>query len=203
MKEFWNQRYSEETYAYGEEPNGFLEQELKKLSPQSILFPAEGEGRNAVYAASLGWKVTAFDISDAGKQKAQQLADRRGVTIDYHVGTLEEIGIHEQQFDAIALIYAHFPANVKSSIHRALNQLLRPGGTLIFEAFSKNNLEYVAKNPNVGGPRDEATLCSLDELKADFESYEVSIFEEKEVHLEEGLYHNGTGMVIRFVGTKK
>ena len=68
----WNERYSNEAYAYGQDPNDFLKQELKKISPAKILFPAEGEGRKALFAASLGWEVAAFDISQQGKNQAME-----------------------------------------------------------------------------------------------------------------------------------
>ncbi|NVM67000.1 hypothetical protein FHW88_005321 [Mucilaginibacter sp. SG538B] len=64
--EKWDQRYAEEEFAYGEQPNNFLQQQLSLLKPGKILFPAEGEGRNAVFAAGLGWAVSAFDISIEG-----------------------------------------------------------------------------------------------------------------------------------------
>jgi hypothetical protein len=76
MNEFWNNRYSTEEYAYGTLPNEYLKEEAEKLKPGNILFPAEGEGRNAVHAARLGWKVYAFDISTEAKLKAEKLADR-------------------------------------------------------------------------------------------------------------------------------
>ncbi len=85
MRDFWNVRYSEEIYAYGTAPNVFFSSELKKLPPGKALFPAEGEGRNAVYAATCGWNVIAFDQSEAGKEKALQLAAKKGVEIDYAV----------------------------------------------------------------------------------------------------------------------
>src|SRR5688572_28635163 len=84
----WNDRYSKDEYAYGERPNNFLKEQLEKIKVGSILFPAEGEGRNAVFAATLGWNVSAFDISAEGKNKALRLAETHKVTIDYQVGEL-------------------------------------------------------------------------------------------------------------------
>ncbi|MBI1268788.1 MAG: methyltransferase domain-containing protein [Cryomorphaceae bacterium] len=203
MREFWEQRYREDTYAYGETPNLFLQQEIQKLAPQSILFPAEGEGRNAVFAAQLGWNVTAFDISEAGRNKAFQLAHRFNVDIEYKVGSLEDLELPTERFDAMALIFAHFPASVKSNMHKELSKLLRPGATIIFEAFSKANLAYVEKNPSIGGPKDIDALFSLEEIAADFIQYEHIVLEEREVLLQEGIYHNGLGKVVRFIGKKK
>ncbi len=201
--DLWNDRYSKEEFAYGEEPNNYLKEQLEKLPVGKILFPAEGEGRNAVFAARLGWTVSAFDISPEGKNKALRLADRNQVTIDYQVGELQTLNYSAGQFDAIALIYAHFPADIKSPYHQTLSKYLRSGGSIIFEAFSKNHLDYISRNKKVGGPKDPAMLFSIDELKSDFPDYEIIELEEKEIELNEGLFHNGTGSVIRFTGRKK
>lgn len=199
----WNDRYSSEEFAYGTAPNNYLKEQLEKLKTGSILFPAEGEGRNAVFAAQLGWKVSAFDISAEGKNKALKLAEANDVAIDYLVGELETLNYQEEQFDAIALIYAHFPAAIKSSIHKTLETYLRKGGVIIFEAFSKKHLEYLAINDKVGGPKDIESLFSIEEIQSDFPDYEIIQLEEKEIELNEGLFHNGRGSVIRFAGKKK
>lgn len=198
----WNDRFAREDFAYGVEPNNYLKEQLGKLDPGKILFPAEGEGRNAVYAARLGWKVSAFDISIEGKNKASRFAADNNVTIDYQLGELQTLHYKTGEFDAIALIYAHFPANLKSSNHRMLDGYLRKGGTLIFEAFSKKHIEYLAKNKNVGGPKDIDMLFSMEELRSDFKNYGIIELEEKEIELNEGHFHKGTGSVIRFVGKK-
>ena len=201
--ERWNDRYSNAAFAYGEEPNNFFKEQIEKLKPGTILFPAEGEGRNAVYAAKLGWEVAAFDISTEGKNKALKLAEANNITIDYKVGELETLNYQPEQFDAIALIYAHFPAEIKSYLHKTLETYLRKGGIIIFEAFSKKHLEYLAINDKVGGPKDIESLFSIEEIKADFPNYEIIQLEETEIELNEGLFHNGKGSVIRFVGKKK
>ncbi|RWW92369.1 class I SAM-dependent methyltransferase [Flavobacterium cerinum] len=199
----WNDRYAGEEFAYGEEPNNYLKEQLTKLDAGKILFPAEGEGRNAVFAAKHGWTVSAFDISNEGLKKALQLAEKNKVGIDYQIGELQALNYQEGQFDAIALIYAHFPANIKSQLHKALDKYLRKGGILIFEAFSKNHLDYLAKNEKVGGPKDIESLFSIEEIEADFNNYEIIELKETVIHLNEGIYHNGEGSVIRFVGRKK
>lgn len=199
----WNDRYSNEEFAYGTAPNNFLKEQLEKLNSGTILFPAEGEGRNAVFAAQLGWKVSAFDISAEGKNKALKLAETNNIVIDYQVGELETLNYQAEQFDVIALIYAHFPAAIKSFIHQTLETYLRKDGYIIFEAFSKKHLEYLAINDKVGGPKDIESLFSIEEIQSDFPDYEIIQLEEKEIELNEGLFHNGKGSVIRFVGKKK
>jgi SAM-dependent methyltransferase len=199
----WNERYRKEVFAYGQQPNNYLKEQLQKLGPGAILFPAEGEGRNAVFAAKLGWLVSAFDISVEGKNKALRLAENNKVTIDYQVDELQNLKYNMGQFDAIALIYAHFPAEIKSLYHKSLDKYLRKGGVIIFEAFSKKHLDYLARNEKVGGPRDLDMLFSIDEITSDFDNYEIIELEEKEIELNEGQFHKGTGSVIRFVGRKK
>ncbi|MBL7708640.1 MAG: class I SAM-dependent methyltransferase [Chitinophagaceae bacterium] len=201
--ERWNERYSKEEFAYGKQPNNYLKEQLEKMDAGKILFPAEGEGRNAVFAAGLGWTVSAFDISTEGKKKAMLLAAANKVTIDYRVGELPALDYKNEEFDAIALIYAHFPAAVKSVYHKTLDNYLRKGGIVIFEAFSKKHMDYLARNEKIGGPKDSGMLFSTDEIKSDFANYEIIELAEKEIELNEGLFHNGRGSVIRFVGRKK
>jgi SAM-dependent methyltransferase len=203
MKEFWNQRYSLDEYAYGEEPNVYFKEQLIKLKPGKILLPAEGEGRNAVYAAKLGWDVFAFDMSDQGKIKALQLAQKNNVTIQYEVCELENIALEKGSFDAIGLIYAHFPPNVKSAYYRKLTESLKKDGTLIIEAFTRSHAEFQKVNPNAGGPRNLEMLCSLEEMERDFTDFQIIELVEQETELAEGNGHLGKAAVIRFLGKKK
>ncbi len=202
MKEKWDDRYGQKEFAYGEEPNAYLREQLRSIPPGTILFPAEGEGRNAVYAATLGWTVFAFDLSLEGKKKALQLADKHQVEIKYEVGEFQSLSYGANQFDAIALIYAHFPADTKSSYHKILTTYLRRGGTVIFEAFSKKHLDYIKQDENMGGPKELGMLFSLEEIASDFHNFDILELVEQEVELQEGRFHNGKGSVIRFVGRK-
>jgi 2-polyprenyl-3-methyl-5-hydroxy-6-metoxy-1,4-benzoquinol methylase len=199
----WDERYGETEFAYGEQPNNYLKEQMEKFPAGNILFPAEGEGRNAVFAATLGWTVSAFDISNEGKKKALQLSEKNNVAINYQVGELQNLNYTEGQFDAIALIYAHFPAGIKSQLHKMLDNYLSIGGIVIFEAFSKKHLEYLAINPNVGGPKDIESWFFIYEKNYDISNYDIIQLEEAEIQLNEGLYHNGLGSVIRFVGRKR
>ncbi|HRN92331.1 MAG TPA: class I SAM-dependent methyltransferase [Ferruginibacter sp.] len=199
----WDERYSRESFAYGEQPNEYLKRQLVHFTPGTILFPAEGEGRNAVYAAGVGWEVSAFDISTEGQKKAMQLAQKYNVAIDYRVGTLDNLPYTMEQFDAIALIYAHFPPAIKESYHQAFHRYLKKGGVIIFEAFSKTHLEYIPRNEKVGGPKDLDSLFSIEEINHYFPGFEIRELVETEIELAEGVFHNGTGSVIRFVGVKQ
>lgn len=202
MKAFWDQRYSQEGYAYGETPNEYFKQAIDSLAPGKILMPADGEGRNGVYAATLGWEVDAFDISTEGKRKAEALAGKQNVKINYLVGECSSMSYAKDTFDAIGLIYVHMPALMMSACHSQLIEYLIPGGTIIFEGYSKRHIDYQRTNPSAGGPRDVEMLFDIAQLKHDFPGLEFSHLDEVEIDLREGEFHIGKAMVIRFLGKK-
>lgn len=202
MNQKWDERYKDHEFAYGKDPNMFFKEWLPKFEPGSILMPADGEGRNGIFAARLGWKVTSFDLSVEGQSKASQLARENGVVLEYIVGDLGQLNFERETFDTIGLVYAHFSAEKKSIFHNKLNEYLRGDGIIILEAFSKKHIHFNKLNPKVGGPKDINMLYSKAEIIADFENYEVLMLEEEEILLNEGKYHIGKGSVIRFVGRK-
>ena len=197
MTDFWNDRYATEEYAYGTEPNSFLEAQLKKLEPGKILFPAEGEGRNAVFAAKLGWQVSAFDPSIEGKRKAEKLAAENGISINYQTANYESVSFPANYFDCIVLIFAHMHPLKRNEYHQKLMSFLKPGGVLILEGFSKKQITL-----NSGGPRDIDMLFSKEELQSDFGSFSELTISETDVILNEGPFHQGLAAVIRVLGIK-
>ena len=198
MSSFWNERFREEGYAYGEEPNVFFAEQIDKLKQGVIVLPCEGEGRNAVYAASKGWEVSAFDMSVAGKSKALQLANRQNVRLSYTIEDATKVAYLTKSVDIVAFIYAHFPASVRKQIHRKAITWLKPGGRIIIEAFNPSQLQN-----NSGGPKDVTMLYTEEMLIEDFEDVEIELIETIQIELKEGKYHEGKADVIRFVGVKK
>ncbi len=195
--EFWNEKYKREDYHYGLKPNRFLELMLESRPPGRLLFMAEGEGRNAVYAAKLGWEVHALDQSDKAQQKALSLAEKEGVQLNYELGDALEFQ-SELRFDAIALIYAHFPSEVRSKVHQRMQGLLKPVGELWLEAFAPGQLQF-----NSGGPKDLDMLYNEEQILNDFSELQIRQCEIKRYELDEGPGHQGMGEVIRFRGVKK
>lgn len=201
--EFWNKRYSQEEYVYGKEPNVYLKTKLREISPGKILFPAEGEGRNAVYAAKEGWEVSAFDISNEGRKKALKLAEAAGVDINYKVSNLQDLSFKSGEFDAIALIYAHFLPQEREGFFSSAHEYLKEGGKIIFEGFGPRHPLYQNSNPAVGGPKEEKMLFSESEIRKAFKELHFTEFFEGEIELKEGEYHKGKAWVIRFVAEKR
>jgi SAM-dependent methyltransferase len=200
--DFWDERYSVSKYVYGEHPNSYLKEQLKNLPVGSILFVGEGEGRNGVYAAKLGWKVSAYDLSVEGKKKAERLARKHNVQVDYKVGELHELDYQKEQFDAIAVIFTHFHSKLRASMHTELSGYLRPGGYIIMEVFSKKQIDYQVEGDSGGGPKNIDMLYTLEDIQSDFENFKFVELQETKKYLMEGDHHNGLSSVIRFVGIK-
>lgn len=197
MNNFWDERFAVEEYVYGTEPNTYFKEQIEKLNPGKLLMPGEGEGRNAVFAATLGWNVTAFDPSIEGKKKAQKLAESKKVQINYLTSSYDDIQLPENEFDCIGLVYTHMPSIKRLKYHQKLISFLKPGGHLIMECFSKEQIHN-----NTGGPKSIDMLFSEEELRADFESLAQLSIVKKEIEFEEGLFHKGKASVIRVVGVK-
>lgn len=197
MQQFWNERYSSETYAYGTSPNGLVEEQLKGEPPGKLYLPGEGEGRNAVFAAGLGWSVTALDWSEAGKKKTLSLAGDLANAIDYRVEDLTGFTPEPGAYDAVALVFLHLPAEARETVHRRSVEALKPGGLLLLEAFDKEQLKYGA-----GGPKKEELLYSLQDIAEDFIDLSFTQFEKLHRELDEGEHHRGKASIIQFVGRR-
>lgn len=197
MSSFWDERYSEKEYVYGKEPNLFFKEQLDKLSSGNLLLPCEGEGRNAVYARVNNWDVDAFDSSEIGKEKCIQLAKEFDVKINYVISDATEFDYGKEKYDLIALVYCHFPTDVRNLVLQHCKDALKLGGTIILEGFNPLQLQ----NPT-GGPRTIDMLYTKGILLASFSDYDIQLLEELEIELDEGNYHKGKSNIIRMIAKK-
>jgi len=193
---FWNARFGADPTVYGKGPNVFFAQQLAALKPGRILLPGDGEGRNAVHAASEGWSVRSFDASSVGVEKAKAMAAERGVAIAAEVGDCHdwEPGEH---VDAVGLCYLHLPPALRAEFHPRVADWLKPGGTLIVEGFGPGQLAFTS-----GGPKALDMLFTTAMLEVDFAGLDVVLSVTEEVVLDEGPYHQGQAEVTRFVARK-
>lgn len=197
VTDFWNERYKKEEYVYGIAPNQFFKSELLKLNPGKILLPADGEGRNAVFAAKSGWEAIAFDTSTEGKRKATELAEIFDTSIEYHISSYADFEYQENTFDAIAIVYAHMPSSDRTSFYKKCYSMLKSGGKIIVEVFSTDQLGKLS-----GGPKDIDLLYTRESLLRDFSDLVDIQISEHKIDLDEGAFHVGGASVIRMVGIK-
>jgi len=193
----WDERYSEVGFAYGTAPNEFLVSVVDRIPHGRILSLAEGEGRNAVYLASLGYEVTGVDGSEVGLRKAQELAVQRRVAIATVHADLGEFAIDPARWEGIIAIYCHLPSAIRAPLHRAAVRGLKPGGVFVLEAFSKEQLNY-----GTGGPQSLDMLMSLDELKRELAGLEFIHAVQVERDVREGSRHTGLASVVQILGVK-
>jgi len=195
---FWDERYSSEEYAYGKKPNHYFKEQIDKISvPGKILLPGEGEGRNAVYAAKLGWKVDAFDQSSVARLKALKLAEEYNVKINYSNVDLAMFNPQKNYYDCAAIVFVHLPPDIRSEFHKKIVDSIKPNGKIILELFSKNQFGKIS-----GGPQDLIMLSSIEEIEKDFKQLKPILLKEENIFLDEGEKHNGQASVIRFVAVK-
>lgn len=193
----WDERYSESGYANGTAPNAFLASVVDRIPPGKILSLAEGEGRNAVYLASLGYEVTGVNGSVVGLGKAQELAAARGVHITTIQADLGAFEIEQGQWDGIIACYCHLPSAIRIPLHHAVMRGLKPGGVFVLEAFSKEQLGY-----NTGGPKSLDMLMSLSELQQELSGLEIIQAVQLERDVREGRSHTGIAAVVQILALK-
>lgn len=193
----WDERYASEEYLYGTEPNDFLASMSARLPVGDTLCVAEGEGRNAVWLAEQGHRVTAVDASAVGLAKAQKLAQQRGVTISTEVADLGIYPLASESFDLVVSIYAHAPREARISLHKNIVTALRPGGLLLLEAYTPKQLGY-----NTGGPPDIEKLMTLSGLREELDGLEFVHGLEFERDVFEGALHTGKGAVVQVLAVK-
>jgi SAM-dependent methyltransferase len=195
---FWDERYSDENYVYGTAPNEFFKAQIDLHEPGRILMLGEGEGRNGIYAAQKGWEVDAVDFSLKAKEKALDHAKNKNVRINYIVENLENYNPQKNFYDAAALIFVHLNEKIRRQIHKRVTESLKPGGIVIMEVYSK---EQIGKTS--GGPQSPEMLYSIENLRETFIELTPLMLSKESIHLSESSLHSGEASVIRFIGKKE
>lgn len=195
----WNDRFKNENYVYGTNPNVFLADIHKKLNLSGeALAIAEGEGRNAVYLAQQGMNVTAWDYAQSGLAKTEKLAKDRNVTVQTKLVDLNEANWDKDYWDELICIFGHFPEALRTKTLEGVKEAVKPGGYFISEVYSVYQLPYKS-----GGPQNVELLYKPEEFLNVFSDWRIVHFFMGEVVRNEGELHNGLSHVIQFVGQKK
>ena len=193
----WDQRYSASEYVYGKEPNDFLASMAGQIQPGTTLCLADGEGRNGVFLATRGHRVTAVDSSHVGLQKANRLAVECGVSIETVHNDLAHYPILPSAWDNIVSIFCHLPSKLRQEVHRSVVAGLRPGGHFILEAYTVNQLKF-----GTGGPKDEDRLMRLVDVEQELAGLHIELAQEIEREVIEGHFHDGKGAVLQILAIK-
>ena len=190
QKEFWNSKFSQEEFLYGKKPNTFLASKIKLLKKESeLLCLGEGEGRNAIFFAKRGFKVSAFDASDIGLAKLDKKAQEENLDIKTVCLDLNEWK-SDKKYDVIVASYLHMYKDERIKLFEKIEDSLNPNAYFIGEFFSKKQLNFKS-----GGPKDEDLLYNVDDFNKNFLYCDKEV-SEQEVILDEGKGHQGDASVI-------
>lgn len=193
----WDTRYSQPGYVYGTEPNEFLAAEARQIPAGPVLSLGEGEGRNAVFVASLGHRVVAVDQSEVGLAKARQLATDRGQIIETACADLSRYPIDPAVWSGIVSIFCHLPRAIRIPLSASVVRGLQPGGVVILEAYTPDQI-----GRGTGGPQDPDMLVTLADLTRELDGLEFLIGRELERDVREGAFHTGRASVVQVVARK-
>lgn len=196
-KTAWEDRYGgTDGYLYGTEPNDFLREAAAGLPIGDVLCLADGEGRNGVHLAEAGHRVTSLDLTEAGMAKAARLAAKRGVELTTVVADLADHDLGTDRWDLIVSIFAHTPPPIRARVHGSIAQALRPGGRLILEAYTPDQI-----GRGTGGPPVPELTMTLDGLRAELVGMRFEFATETVRSVVEGPGHTGDGAVVQVIAT--
>ncbi|MBM4175702.1 MAG: methyltransferase domain-containing protein [Ignavibacteria bacterium] len=200
-KEMWDERFSSEEYVYGKEPNQFLKSTYENNPAHfqnPILLLGDGEGRNGVYLASEQFDVTSLDFSEKALAKVRLLAEENNVTLKTILSNINEYEFKNDFWGTTISIYFHLDSFSRKKLHQNVKSSLKSNGIFLLEAYSPRQLQFES-----GGPKNIDLLYTVEELKNDFNDFEIIQLDEVETILNEGILHQGKASVVRFLGRKK
>lgn len=195
----WDERYASVDFAYGREPNDFLKEQLEKqsLALGRALCLAEGEGRNALHLARLGWRVTGVDQSKVGLDKFETQAREEGLKVQADVADLAHYELGEEKWGLVVSIWCHVPPALRRDLHARVVRALAPGGLLILEAYHPRQLEFES-----GGPPVAELMMTTHDLESELAGLEFLFAQELEREVHEGPFHEGMSAVTQLVARK-
>lgn len=167
-REDWDRRYAETESLWSATPNRFLVSEARELAPGSALDLACGEGRNAVWLAALGWRVTAVDFSEVAIAKGRRRALEEGVEVDFRVLDLLDFEPEHEAYDLVLVLYLQIPPEERRLVLARAATAVAPGGTLLLVGHDRRNL-----TEGVGGPSDPSLLYTPDDIVGELPGLEI------------------------------
>ena len=192
----WDERYSIDEYLFGKEPaQALLRNEEHLVSGGTTLVIADGEGRNSVYLAKKGFKVTATDKSIVANRKAKSLAVIENVQVDYRLEDFFDINWSEKNYDnVIGICFQFVPHHLIDNVLMDLRSATKKGGTLLIHGYTPTQLKY-----GTGGPKDKSLMYTKDTFTNLFHESEIFKLEEYEAIINEGIGHSGRSAMIDFI----
>ena len=197
--ERWNTRFGGNDYLFGTAPNVFLTSQAHRLrAGMSALCVADGEGRNSVWLARQGLRVTAFDISPVGVEKAKRLAREAGVTLEHHVADVNDWDWDAAPYDLVLAIFIQFVSPPeRARVFAGMMRALAPGGLLVLQGYGPRQIEY-----KTGGPGVLENLYTAELLRGQFAALDILHLAEHDDEIREGKGHSGMSALVDLVARR-
>jgi SAM-dependent methyltransferase len=125
------------TDGFASTPSALVIDAVKGMPVGTALDAGMGQGRNALYLATQGWKVTGFDLSGQAVKAASVNAAKAGVRLDAVKSSYADFDFGTAKWDLVVLIFAWAPMDDDAFVAK-LRTSLRPNGRLVFEHFTEN-----------------------------------------------------------------
>ena len=195
----WEARYATPEYVFGTAPAAFLVRHRQYLTPgRTALSVADGEGRNSVFMAEQGMRVTALELVPRAIEKALALAAARGVSVDFRHADLLAVDWGAETFDLVAGIFFQFvgPGD-RARLFEGMARAVAPGGLILLHGYRPEQIGY-----GTGGPPDPANMYTETLLRDAFPGWEVLVAESHDSDIAEGTAHVGRSALIDFIARK-
>lgn len=189
----WNERYAGQDYLFGTRPADFVVRHAGLLRPgMSVLSVADGEGRNSVWLAEQGLRVTAMDGAPNAVDKARRLAAERGVQVDFNVADITTWDWEARAYDAVLGVFIQFaPPPLRDAIFAGIRRAVKPGGLVMLHGYAPRQVGY-----GTGGPACADNMYTDAILRQAFDGFEVLTLTDYDAEISEGTGHSGLSALV-------
>ncbi len=198
-QDFWDQRYQAEGFLFGREPNAFVKSQIHLFKPgQSVLSIADGEGRNGVFVARQGARVTSVDFSAPALEKARSLAEEFNVEIIIEQQDIFEWDGSAGVYDIVLAIFIQFaPPEKRTVLFDNIKRLVKPGGLVVMQGYRPEQVSY-----KTGGPPQAENMYTSEILRTAFAGFDIQHLEEHDSIVDEGSGHSGMSALIDMIARR-
>ena len=160
--EIWDARHAAQRPIESADADPTLVEEVAAMTPGTALDLGAGDGRNAVWLAGHGWRVSAVDFSAVAIDRGQALATAAGVEIDWRREDLSAWTPPVAAFDLVVLFFIHLPQDERRGVYARAASAVKSGGTLLVVGHDRSNLR-----DGSGGPQDPDVLFTPGDIARD------------------------------------
>jgi len=155
----WNQRYASTELIWSAGPNELFAEIAAGLAIGSALDLGCGEGRNSIWLAQQGWRVSAVDFAANGLDKGRELSSQQGLDVEWILADVSQWE-SDVKYDLVAVLFLHTSKREREHWLTMAVQAVQPGGYFLYIGHDPENIANGS-----GGPQIPDVLVKLSELE--------------------------------------